>query len=222
MATLSPRSLPAIGMSTKILRTNEAARHVPFCPKAGPLLRGDLLPGRPCGHDLGRRRTGRRRFLQGRDSGEHRTLHAAGRRLPLGRGPRSPRRAFVEPISTDYRGVRVYEIPPPGQGVAALESLNILEGFELASAEPSSADRIHLEVEAKKLAFEDLHGRIGDLNSPTYLRDACSRKNTPQNCAGRSPATPQSVWPSPHRGRYNLPLRRRRGGQRLLVHKQPL
>jgi len=69
---------------------------------------------------------------------------------------------FVEPISTDYRGVRVYEIPPPGQGVAALEMLNILEGFELASMEPSSADRIHLEVEAKKLAFKDLHERIGD------------------------------------------------------------
>jgi gamma-glutamyltranspeptidase/glutathione hydrolase len=67
---------------------------------------------------------------------------------------------FVEPISTDYRGVRVYEMPPPGQGVAALEMLNILEGFDLASMEPS--DRIHLEVEAKKLAFEDLHGRIGD------------------------------------------------------------
>jgi len=70
--------------------------------------------------------------------------------------------AFVEPISTDYRGVRVYEIPPPGQGVAALEMLNILEGFELASMKPSSTDRIHLEVEAKKLAFEDLHERIGD------------------------------------------------------------
>ena len=69
---------------------------------------------------------------------------------------------FVEPISTDYRGIRVYEIPPPGQGVAALEMLNILEGFDLASIKPSSADRIHLEVEAKKLAFEDLHDRIGD------------------------------------------------------------
>jgi len=69
---------------------------------------------------------------------------------------------FVEPISTDYRGVRVYEVPPPGQGVAALEMLNILEGFELASMEPASADRIHLEVEAKKLAFEDLHEGIGD------------------------------------------------------------
>jgi gamma-glutamyltranspeptidase/glutathione hydrolase len=69
---------------------------------------------------------------------------------------------FVEPISTDYRGIQVHEIPPPGQGVAALEMLNILERFDLASMEPSSADRIHLEVEAKKLAFEDLHEKIGD------------------------------------------------------------
>ena len=69
---------------------------------------------------------------------------------------------FVEPISTDFRGIRVYEIPPPGQGVAALEMLNILEGFDLASLDPRGAERIHLEVEAKKLAFEDLHNEIGD------------------------------------------------------------
>jgi gamma-glutamyltranspeptidase/glutathione hydrolase len=70
--------------------------------------------------------------------------------------------AFVEPISTEYGGVRVYQIPPPGQGVAALEMLNILEGFDLSSLGPTSAERIHLEVEAKKLAFEDLHNEIGD------------------------------------------------------------
>jgi gamma-glutamyltranspeptidase / glutathione hydrolase len=69
---------------------------------------------------------------------------------------------WVEPISTDYQGVRIYEIPPPGQGIAALEMLNILEGFDLASLGPVSADRIHLEVEAKKLAFRDLHDEIGD------------------------------------------------------------
>jgi gamma-glutamyltranspeptidase / glutathione hydrolase len=69
---------------------------------------------------------------------------------------------WVEPISTDYRGVRVYEIPPPGQGVAALEMLNILEGFDLGDLDPVGADRIHLEVEAKKLAFEDLHTKVGD------------------------------------------------------------
>jgi gamma-glutamyltranspeptidase/glutathione hydrolase len=69
---------------------------------------------------------------------------------------------WVEPISTDYRGVLVHEIPPPGQGIAALEMLNILEGFDLGALDPVSADRIHLEVEAKKLAFRDLHEKIGD------------------------------------------------------------
>jgi gamma-glutamyltranspeptidase/glutathione hydrolase len=69
---------------------------------------------------------------------------------------------WVEPISTEYRGVRVYEIPPPGQGIAALEMLNILEGFDLGALDPVSAERIHLEVETKKLAFEDLREKIGD------------------------------------------------------------
>ncbi len=69
---------------------------------------------------------------------------------------------WVEPIWTDYRGVRVYEIPPPTQGVAALEMLNILEGFDLGSLGSLSADRVHLEVEAKKLAYQDLYEKIGD------------------------------------------------------------
>ena len=69
---------------------------------------------------------------------------------------------WVEPISTDYRGVLVHEMPPPGQGIAALEMLNILEGFDLGALDPVGAERIHLEVEAKKLAFEDLHEKIGD------------------------------------------------------------
>jgi gamma-glutamyltranspeptidase / glutathione hydrolase len=76
---------------------------------------------------------------------------------------------WVEPISTDYRGVRVYEIPPPGQGVAALEILNILEGFDLGALDPLGAERIHLEVEAKKLAFRDLYEEIGD---PEFWRHA--------------------------------------------------
>lgn len=69
---------------------------------------------------------------------------------------------WVEPIHTDYRDVRVYEIPPPGQGIAALEMLNILEGFDASALDPLGAERIHLEVEAKKLAFRDLHEKIGD------------------------------------------------------------
>jgi gamma-glutamyltranspeptidase / glutathione hydrolase len=79
------------------------------------------------------------------------------------------RTLWVEPISTDYQGVRVYQIPPPGQGIAALEMLNILEGFEMSSLGSASADRIHLEVEAKKLAFEDLYKEIGD---PDFWRHA--------------------------------------------------
>ena len=75
---------------------------------------------------------------------------------------------WVEPISTEYRGVRVYEIPPPGQGIAALEMLNILEGFDLAALDPLGADRVHLEVEAKKLAYGDLYREIGD---PEFWRD---------------------------------------------------
>ena len=69
---------------------------------------------------------------------------------------------WVEPISTVYRGVNVYEIPPPGQGIAALQMLNILRGFDLGALGPTSAERIHLEVEAKKLAFRDLHEKVGD------------------------------------------------------------
>jgi gamma-glutamyltranspeptidase / glutathione hydrolase len=69
---------------------------------------------------------------------------------------------WVEPISTEYRGVRVFEIPPPGQGIAALEMLNILEGFDLGGMDPLGAERVHLEVESKKLAFRDLYEEIGD------------------------------------------------------------
>jgi gamma-glutamyltranspeptidase/glutathione hydrolase len=69
---------------------------------------------------------------------------------------------WVDSISTDYRGVKIHEMPPPGQGIAALEMLNILEGIDLGALDPTSADRIHLEVEAKKLAFEDLYTKVGD------------------------------------------------------------
>ena len=72
---------------------------------------------------------------------------------------------WVEPVSTDYRGVRVHEIPPPGQGIAALQMLNILEGFDLGRYAPDSAGRIHLEAEAKKLAFKDLYEKVGDPES---------------------------------------------------------
>ena len=65
------------------------------------------------------------------------------------------RSEWVEPISTNYRGYDVWELPPNTQGLAVLEMLNILEGYDLARAGFGSPEHVHLFVEAKKLAFED-------------------------------------------------------------------
>jgi gamma-glutamyltranspeptidase/glutathione hydrolase len=62
---------------------------------------------------------------------------------------------WVEPISTIYRGLTVWELPPNPQGLAALQMLNILEGFNLAAMGRDSTDLWHLLIEAKKLAYED-------------------------------------------------------------------
>jgi len=67
----------------------------------------------------------------------------------------SHRSEWVEPVSTNYRGYEVFELPPNGQGIAALQMLNILEGFDIASMGFGSAEYVHALVEAKKLAFED-------------------------------------------------------------------
>jgi gamma-glutamyltranspeptidase/glutathione hydrolase len=63
---------------------------------------------------------------------------------------------WVEPISTTYRGWKVYELPPNGQGMAALEMLNIMEQFSPAKAGPLSTEEIHKRIEAMKLAYADL------------------------------------------------------------------
>ena len=65
------------------------------------------------------------------------------------------RSEWVTPVSTNYRGWDVYELPPNGQGIAALQILNVLEGYDIAAMGFGSADYIHTLVEAKKLAFED-------------------------------------------------------------------
>ena len=62
---------------------------------------------------------------------------------------------WVEPVSTNYRGYDVWELPPNGQGIAALQILNILEGYDISAMGFGSPEYIHTFVEAKKLAFED-------------------------------------------------------------------
>ena len=62
---------------------------------------------------------------------------------------------WVDPVSVNYRGYDVYELPPNSQGIAALQILNILGGYDLAKWGYNSPDALHFEIEAKKLAFED-------------------------------------------------------------------
>lgn len=69
---------------------------------------------------------------------------------------------WVEPISTTYRGHTVYELPPNNQGLAALQMLNILEGYDVKSLGHNTAEYLHLMVEAKKLAFVDRAKHIAD------------------------------------------------------------
>lgn len=62
---------------------------------------------------------------------------------------------WTKPVKTTYRGYDVWELPPPGQGIAVLQMLNILEGFDIKKLGPTSPDYWHLLVEAKKLAYAD-------------------------------------------------------------------
>jgi gamma-glutamyltranspeptidase/glutathione hydrolase len=69
---------------------------------------------------------------------------------------------WVEPITANYRGYDVYEMPPASHGFVALEMLKILEGFDLESSGQASGDSLHLMVEAKKLAFMDRDAHLAD------------------------------------------------------------
>ncbi len=74
----------------------------------------------------------------------------------------SHRPEWVEPISTNYRGYDILEIPPNGQGITALIALNILEGWEQARLPQLSSQRLHLVIEALKYAFADVHAYVAD------------------------------------------------------------
>jgi gamma-glutamyltranspeptidase / glutathione hydrolase len=74
----------------------------------------------------------------------------------------SHRGEYVAPIKTNYRGYDVFEIPPNGQGITALILLNILSGYDLSGMDPMSVERLHLEIEATRLAYADRNTFIAD------------------------------------------------------------
>ena len=74
---------------------------------------------------------------------------------------------WVDPIGIDFRGYRVWELPPAGQGISVLQMLGMLEPIDLAELGHNSAAYLHLLVEAKKLAFADLHRHVADADAMT-------------------------------------------------------
>lgn len=85
---------------------------------------------------------------------------------------------WVDPISTTYRGWTVYEIPPNGQGIAALMMLNIMEQFPMADYGVNSADALHTIIEAKKLAYADMLHYVADPNFASIpVKEMLSKKH---------------------------------------------
>ena len=101
---------------------------------------------------------------------------------------------WVEPISTNYHGYDVFELPPPGQGFAALEMLNILEvcvpklGASLAALGPSDPQYWHFLVEAKKLAYSDLLAKNGDpMFASVPVKELLSKSHAATLCSKIDP-----------------------------------
>jgi len=72
------------------------------------------------------------------------------------------RAEWVEPLRIDYRGVTLHELPPPGQGIAALIAAGILREFDLPSMAPRSVRALHLQIESMKLAFKETYRHVAD------------------------------------------------------------
>jgi gamma-glutamyltranspeptidase/glutathione hydrolase len=89
---------------------------------------------------------------------------------------------WVEPISTNYRGYTVFEIPPNGQGLTALLALNILEGFDLVSMSAQTDRYYHTLIEATKLAFADRNRYIAD---PAFAKVPVTQLLSKEYAAGR-------------------------------------
>ena len=113
---------------------------------------------------------------------------------------------WVEPISTTYRGWQIYELPPNGQGMAALEMLNIMQQFPLSQYPAFSAEALHIKMEAQKLAYADLFHYLGDprfvkvpvagLLSKTYASERARLINLHHANCDVQPGVPPGAGPS--------------------------
>jgi gamma-glutamyltranspeptidase/glutathione hydrolase len=110
---------------------------------------------------------------------------------------------WVEPVSTNYRGYDVWELPPNGQGIAALQMLNLLEGYDLKSYGFGSPEHLHLIVEAKKLAFADrarwyadpefAPAPVAKLLSKDYARERAALISLERTAREVQPGTPREL-----------------------------
>jgi gamma-glutamyltranspeptidase/glutathione hydrolase len=109
---------------------------------------------------------------------------------------------WVEPISTDYRGYTVYEIPPNGQGITALIALNILEGFDLKKLSAQPERYYHTLIEATKLAYADRNRYIAD---PSFAKVPVAQLLAKDYAARRRALiNPNKALDSPPPGDINL------------------
>jgi gamma-glutamyltranspeptidase / glutathione hydrolase len=134
---------------------------------------------------------------------------------------------WVDPVSVNYRGFDIYQLPPNGQGIAGLQMLNILEGYDLAAMGHNSADYLHVQAEAKKLAFADRARHYADpefsdvpltwLLSKEY---AAERRDADRHGARAAGSGCRGARHAP--GRHRVPHRGRSGRQHGLAHPEQL
>ena len=110
---------------------------------------------------------------------------------------------WVEPLSTEYRGWKVYELPPNGQGIAAIEMLNLFSQFPLPTWQSRGVEELHTQIEAQKLAYQDLHRYVADMRfakvpvegmvSMNYARERARLINPDKAQCDVSPGDPTHV-----------------------------
>ncbi len=147
---------PIIARSWSIDARRDPNLAAAYLPDGKPIRYGDIFRNRRlAGFFDTLARDGADAFYQGEIAERIvKFSQANGGRFSL-RDFRDHRADWIDPVSANYRGYDVWEIPPNGQGIAALQILNMLEHFDIGSLSPNSAEHLHLFIEAKKLAFED-------------------------------------------------------------------